>query len=174
VIIRRIVSAIDNINDWVGKIFCWCSLALVLIGAYDSIMRYAFRRPTIWAYETSCMLGGTIIVMGWGYVLLKKQHVRVDVFYTRLSDRQKAILDFVCSLFLFFPIITLLIYVSYKWMWQAWVKHEIMRETYWYPPAGPFKTVVVVGLCLFLLQGLAEVIRNFYCIVNRPSSEEKR
>jgi TRAP-type mannitol/chloroaromatic compound transport system permease small subunit len=173
-IIRRIVSAIDSINDWTGQLFCWASVALVLIGTYDSIMRYVFRLPTIWAYQTSTMLGGAIIVFGWGYVLLKKRHVRVDIFYTRLSDRRKAILDFVCSLFLFFPLITLLIIVSFRWMWQAWLNHEIMPETYWWPPAGPFKTAIVVGLCLFLLQGIAETIRNFYRIINKPFEEEGR
>jgi TRAP-type mannitol/chloroaromatic compound transport system permease small subunit len=37
-------------------------------------------------------------------------------------------------------------------------------QSYWYPPALPIRLVVVLGLCLFLLQGIAEFARDVYAV----------
>jgi TRAP-type mannitol/chloroaromatic compound transport system permease small subunit len=164
-LIKTTLSITDTISEWLGRSISWLAFLLVLVGVYDVVLRYVFNRPTIWAYETSCMLGATIIVAGWGYVLLHHGHVRVDVFYARMSTRKKAIIDVVCDLLLFFPLIISLLWTSIPWMVDAWVRNEVMVETYWYPPAAPIRTVIVIGLAVFSLQGMAEFIRNLHILI---------
>jgi TRAP-type mannitol/chloroaromatic compound transport system permease small subunit len=113
------------------------------------------------------MLGSTIVALGWAYVHRHDRHVRVDVFYTRLSARGKAIVDTLCAFLLFFPLILALAYGAGGWMWLSWSMKERLMEGHWYPPAGPIRTVIFLGLCLFALQGVAELIRDLYLLIRK-------
>lgn len=166
---KKILKVIDSISDYSGRVFGWCSVALILVLTYEVISRYVFNAPTIWAHLVGMMLGGTIVFMGWSYTHLHEKHLRIDVLYTRCSPRRKAIIDVVLCLVFLLPLLGVLINTSISWMWQSWITGEIRTESWWYPPAAPFRTVVVVGLCLFTLQALARFFRDFYLLIrNKP------
>ena len=98
------LRVIDSISRWVGQAVRWFAVALVCLGAYEVVMRYAFNSPTRWGYETLFMLGAALYVLSWAYVHLEHGHIRLDVFYGRLSARGKAIIDIVCATLFFFPL----------------------------------------------------------------------
>jgi TRAP-type mannitol/chloroaromatic compound transport system permease small subunit len=54
-------------------------------------------------------------------------------------------------------------------MLRAWKIGEVLAETFWYPPAGPFRTVVVVALFLLAFQTIAHLIRDFYQLVKNKA-----
>lgn len=162
---RGALQAVDQISEHVGSAARWLTLALVLVGTFDTMMRYAFNAPTVWAYETSMMLGGSIYALGWAYVLLHRSHIRVDIFFSRLSQRGQAIADSVLAAVFFFPLMTVLLKISFSWMTRAWARDEVIMESYWYPPAGPFRTIIVIGIALLLLQGIAKLVRDVHFAV---------
>ena len=166
---RTILKVIDSINQRIGTSAAWLCLVLVLVGTYDAIMRYAFNAPTMWAYETSCMLGGTIYVLGWAYDHLRHSHVRVDIFYARFSPRGKALMDVIAAAIFFFPLMGILVKTSISWMLRAWAMDEVMIESYWYPPAAPYRMIFALGICLFALQGLAQFIRDLYFAIRNKA-----
>jgi len=132
---------------------------------YEVVARYVFDAPTIWAYETAMMLGATIAVLAWPYTHRHHGHVRVDVIYTHLPPRGKVIIDVVCFLLLFSPLLFVLIYTAGTRAWFAWSIGEVLDEGYWYPPAGPIRIVIVLGLSLFALQGVAHFIRDLHYLI---------
>jgi len=166
---RNVLGVIDRVNDWTGSVAKYFVVALVVVTVIDVIARYVLNAPTVWGYETSVMLGGSIIVLGWGYNQLHGAHVRVEVFYTHLSPRGQAIVNVLGALILFFPLFVAFLKASVSWMWDAWVTNEVMDMTFWYPPAGPFRTMVVVGVCLTFLQFLAQFIRDLYILIKREA-----
>jgi TRAP-type mannitol/chloroaromatic compound transport system permease small subunit len=159
---RTLVRVIDSISEYTGMIVRWACLALVLVLCYEVTARYVFDAPTSWVGDTSSMIGGTIAAMGWSYTHRHGGHVRVDVFYNHLSPRGQAILDITLSLLFFFPLILALAYISWNMMWLAWEMGEVLVRSNWFPPTGPIRTVVVLGLSLFALQGVAQFIRDLY------------
>ncbi len=166
---RTILRVVDSISEWTGKTACWLALFLVLVMTYGIIMRYVFRMPLMWAYESSIMMGAAIYALGWSYTLKHHGHVRIDVFYTRLSARGKAIIDVVGALVFLFPLFFILIQFATVWAWRAWEINEKIIESYWYPPAAPIRTVIVIGFIFFALQAVAELIRNLYLLIrNKP------
>ena len=40
-----------------------------------------------------------------------------------------------------------------------------MFNSFWYPPAAPYRTIFAIGLFLLLLQGVAKLIENVYFLV---------
>jgi len=166
---RSILRLIDSISEWTGKTIRWLCVALVIVLLYDVIMRYVFGAATIWAYETAVMVGATIYVMGWAYVHRHHGHVRVDVLYTHLSSRGKAIIDIICGLFFLLPLLIILIDAAVSYTWRSWLIGERLAETFWYPPAAPFRTMIVVGLFLFILQSVAQIIRDLYLLARNKT-----
>lgn len=161
-IIRAILRVIDSINERIGLSAAWLCLALVLVEAFEVVSRFGFNAPTTWAYETACMLGGTIYLIGWAYVYLHDKHVRVDIVYTHFSPRGKAIMDVVCALLFLFPVAILLLKTSIPWTVKAWSIGEVMAKSHWYPPAAPYRTIFTLGIFLLTLQGMARFTRDLY------------
>lgn len=166
---RKIVRVIDAANEWVGLATRWLIILAVLITVTEVVQRYVFGWPTMWGPELAVMAAAAMYALAWGYIHRHGGHVRVDVFYSRLSPRVRAILDVVCALLFFLPVIGLLVYASGSWMWRAWEVGERSRMTFWHPPIAPLRTAIFVGLCLLMLQGIARFIRDLHFLVrNRP------
>jgi TRAP-type mannitol/chloroaromatic compound transport system permease small subunit len=159
---KKLLSIVDTISLYSGLIARWACAALVAVLCFEVIMRYVFDSPTIWAHEMSMMMGVFIACIGWSYVHLIHGHVRVDVVYSRMSSRGKAITDIVATLVFFFPLLIVLIYASAQMAWEAYIFDEVLMASFWYPPALPIRLVVVLGLSTFLLQGIAEFVRDVH------------
>jgi TRAP-type mannitol/chloroaromatic compound transport system permease small subunit len=162
---KKVFRTIDAVNERIGLALRWVVVALVVICVTEVILRFVFLHPTQQGPHTMMMVGASLYALAWGYIYLHDAHVRVDVLYARQSQRGKVIIDAVCALVLFFPMICLVTYGSIHWTWYAWEKGEKLVETFWYPPSAPVRTVVSVGLVLFLLQGIVRFVRDLYFAV---------
>jgi len=164
-ILKKILKIIDSMSILAASGAKWCAWLLVLVGAYDTIARHFFNAPTIWAYDTLCIAGGVLYVLGWAYDYLCDCHTRVDIIYRNLTPRKQSLINVISSLFLFFPIMIALLTVSINWSIRAWRINEKMISTFWYPPAAPYRTIFALGLLLLLLQGIANFIRDLYFVI---------
>ncbi|MGE4299135.1 MAG: TRAP transporter small permease subunit [Desulfovibrionaceae bacterium] len=143
----------------------WFAFLLVLVGSYETISRHFFGAPTIWAYDSLCMAGGVTYLLGASYTHLRDSHTRVDIIYSHLSPRARAVMDIVCSLIFFFPLMGVMLKLSIDWAFRAWKINEVMFNSFWYPPAAPYRTVFAIGLLLLVLQGVAKLIRDVHFLV---------
>ena len=159
---RKVLKLIDSANEWVGKQMKWLVFAVIIICLSEVTLRYVFNKPTIQLPCIIVMTGASLYVLSFGYIMLHKGHVRVDVFYSRLSERGQAIMDVILAIVFFFPVIGLLTYAAGEWMWYAWETGERSQMTYWYPLLGPVRTTVFAGMVLFLLQGVAQFVRDLH------------
>jgi TRAP-type mannitol/chloroaromatic compound transport system permease small subunit len=167
--LRKILRTIDAISGFSGGTVKWLAYAMILIMVYDVTMRYVFNAPTMWAYETVIMVGAAMYAMAWSYTLRHNAHVRVDVIYSQLSDKGKAIIDVIGGIVFFLPLAATLIYTSTFWTIRAWKIKEVLTEGYWYPPLTPLRMVIMLGVFLFTLQGIAKIYRDIYTLIkSRP------
>jgi TRAP-type mannitol/chloroaromatic compound transport system permease small subunit len=167
--IRTVLRLIDRMSDTAGSLGKWFALALVVVGTYETVSRHIFGAPTIWAYDTLSMAGGALYLLGASYDYRHNAHTRVDLIYSRLSQRARALVDVIASLFLFFPLMTVMLWYSAKWAIKAWKINEVMFNSFWYPPAGPYRTLFTLGLFLLVLQGLAQFVRDLYLVIRGTS-----
>ena len=163
--LKRLLKTIDALSELSGAVGKWCALILVFAGTYEAVARHFFDAPTIWAYDTLCMAGGALYLLGASYGYLYDSHTRVDMFYNMLPDRGKALMNVICSLLLFFPLMGLMLWMSFTWAVRAWRINEVFFNSFWYPPAGPYRTVFAVGLLLLMLQAIANFVRDLYFTV---------
>lgn len=166
---RTTVRVIESITEGVGRVACWLCVLLVLVIVYEVIARYFFGAPTIWAHETGTMMGIAIASLGWAYTHKHRGHVSIDTLYARFSRRRQALIDVVCSFLFLFPLMIALNWIASRRALYALSMDERLTMTFWHPPAAPIRIVVLLGLALFLLQGLAHLIRDLYVLIKgRP------
>lgn len=164
-ILKKVLKSIDWMSEMAGSLGKWFAFLLVLVGSFDAVSRHFFNAPTIWAYDTLCMAGGVIYLLGASYDYKHDAHTRVDLLYSKLTPRVQAIVNIISSLILFFPLMIVMLKLSITWAIKAWVGNEVMFNSFWYPPAAPYRTVFALGLFLMILQALAVLVRNIHFAV---------
>jgi TRAP-type mannitol/chloroaromatic compound transport system permease small subunit len=165
--VRRFLAIIDQINEWTGKWITLLLYAFTILICTEVTLRYGFDHPTIYLPVIFTMTAAAMYSLSFGYVMLHDAHVRIDLFYRLLSRRGKAIMDAIFAALFFFPVIGSLVYTGAWWVWFAWSTDERSHQTFWYARTGPVRTVVFIGLLLFLLQGLSQLVRNLDVIFKR-------
>ena len=171
--LERFLDLIDRINQWTGKIVGNLLVMMMFVVTWEVVMRYVFNRPTLWAMELNQYMFCILIALGGGYVLLNRGHVNVDVFYSRRSEKTKAVLD-LCTAPILFLFLTVLI----------WKAYEVAGDSIGYNessdmagiPTYPVRILVVVGAVLIFLQALAKFIRDLMKATGRrllPPSEKE-
>jgi TRAP-type mannitol/chloroaromatic compound transport system permease small subunit len=167
------VKTIDRFTDRTGFFIAWLNLPLVAAVAYEVIARYAFNAPTIWSFDITYMLYGTIFMLGAAYALHKGAHIRTDFFYEKWSTKTKGMVDSISYIVFFFPSLIMLLIASGNEAWYAYTIMETSEQTPWRPILWPYKTVVPLTCVLLLLQGISEVIKSTYAWRNGIVLEEK-
>jgi len=158
----RLVRIIDKFTDTTGVWVAWLNLPLVLAVAYEVIARYLFNAPTIWSFDVTYMLYGTIFMLGAAYTLHKGGHIRTDFFYEKWTDRTRGVVDSISYIVFFFPSIVMLGVASGNEAWYAFTINETSEQTPWRPILWPFKAVVPLTCVMLLVQGVSELIKSFY------------
>jgi TRAP-type mannitol/chloroaromatic compound transport system permease small subunit len=158
----RIVRAIDGFTDATGTWIAWLNVPLVAVVAWEVVARYAFDAPTIWSFDLTYMLYGTIFMLGAAYALHKGAHIRTDFFFEKWSIRTRGVIDTVAYVVFFFPSLAVFLYVSGGEGWYAFEIGETSEQTPWRPILWPFKAVVPATCLLLMIQGVSETIKSFY------------
>jgi TRAP-type mannitol/chloroaromatic compound transport system permease small subunit len=164
-LIRRIIKTIDAISEFSGKAIIWLVMVLTAVIAYEIFSRYLLNQPTKWAFDLSYMIGGTFFLLGEAWTLRKRQHVRIDIFSSRFSPENRAIIEIIFYLVLFFPLWGGILYTLVPYVLFSWDIGEKSMQGYWQPIIYPFKTVMPIGVFLLLLQGVAELLRNIVIVL---------
>jgi TRAP-type mannitol/chloroaromatic compound transport system permease small subunit len=158
----RVVRAIDRFTDSTGTWIAWLNLPLVAAVSYEVIARYLFNAPTLWSFDVTYMLYGTIFMLGAAYALHKGAHIRTDFFYEGWSPRTKGMVDSISYLVFFFPSLIMFFIASGNEAWYAYTIHEVSEQTPWRPILWPYKAVIPVTCALLMLQGVSETIKSVY------------
>ena len=156
----KLVSRVDALNDWTGRGIAWLTLIMVLTQFFIAVMRYVFDTGWIALQESVLFMHALVFLIGAAYTLRHDEHVRVDIFYQRLSVRGKAWVDMLGSLLLLLPVNIFIFWVSWDYVVSSWALLEGSREAGGLPGVFLVKSSILAMASLLILQGLALLIRN--------------
>ncbi|GBO84873.1 MULTISPECIES: TRAP transporter small permease subunit [Marinobacter] len=159
-----------NVSSYLGKAVDALSKAAALIGAllivpligsltYEVVSRYILNTPTVWAYEMSYMLMGSIFLLGMAYALKVREHVNVDIFYGILPPRGKATMDMIGLAVLLVALIWI-VDALFQYALEAYEYQETSGASGWNPLIWPFRTVWVIGFGILTAQTAVELARS--------------
>jgi TRAP-type mannitol/chloroaromatic compound transport system permease small subunit len=157
--IRLYVKAIDAIAEKIGLVTMYLVVAMILILLLNAISRNAFVMPISWGMEMAQFMLAAYYIVGGAYSLQLDDHVRMDLLYSRLSDKGKARLDAFTSFFLVFYLVCLLIGSISSAIYA--IETDERRFSMWNPSMIPIKLIMVGGIVLMLLQALSLFFKSW-------------
>ena len=164
--IKIYVKYIDAINCRVGHLTLYLVFLMMGILLFSSIARAIFNTPLIWAVEMAQFTMAAYYLLGGGFSMILRAHVRMDVFYSQWSEKRRAVTDTITSFFLIFYLGVLL----YGGLSSTAYSLEYGQRNYsaWAPPMSPIKIIMVIGITLMLLQSIS----NFFKDVAKATGRE--
>lgn len=168
----RLLQMLDNFTDMTGRALAWLNIAMVLLMAAVVIMRYLFNVSSIFMQEGVMYLHATVFLLASAYTLRHNGHVRVDIFYQRLSMRGKAVVDLLGTLFLLMPVVLFIGLSSLDYVSRSWAIMETSPETSGIPAVFLLKSLIPAMALLLIIQGVAEILRNIAILTGALIQDE--
>ena len=166
--LKRAIDLLETLSLRVGQAVSWLTLAMVLVTFAIVVLRYGFGLNWIWLQESVVYLHALVFMAGIAYTLRENSHVRVDIFYQRLSPRGKAWVELLGGLFLLLPMTLFLAWVSWDYVAASWALKESSREAGGLPFVYVMKAYIPLMCALLLLQGLAGIGRAVLVLAGEP------
>lgn len=166
---QKLSLLIDGLSNRLGRAFSWLALAMVLVMALIVVLRYVFQIGSIALQESVMYINALIFTFGAAYTLKEQGHVRVDIFYSRLNEKQRAWLDLFGALFFLLPACCFIIWVSWGYVAVSWRIQEGSAESSGLPFVYLLKTAILVLPALLLLQGISEILKSIFTIRRRDT-----
>jgi TRAP-type mannitol/chloroaromatic compound transport system permease small subunit len=161
---RAFATRVDALSRKIGQCLFWLLLALILIGAFNALARYAGARlgqdlSSNRYLEAQWYLFSVVFLLGGAYTMLNNGHVRVDVFYDRLSRRARSWIDLCGHVLLTLPFCVFAVWMSLGPVIESWRHWEDSPN-----PEGlyrfPIKTLIPIAFALLILQVIAEILKH--------------
>jgi len=115
-------------------------------------------KPHIWVVEVAQFLMAAYYLLGGGYSMILKGHVRMDLLYGRWSKQRQALADVLTGPILIFYLIFLLIGALSSTQYS--LEYNQVNYTPWAPPLAPIKIIMTFGIFLMLLQAIVTFIKD--------------
>jgi len=165
--VARIVTAICALNGFLGYVFSWFTLGIVLVCFLVVVLRYAFATSFVWMQDLYVWMNGAMFTGIAGYVLMRNGHVRVDIFYRPWSVRRKAWLDLIGFFVFLAPFAVTVLVWSWTYVQRSWRFTESSMNVGGMPGLFVVKSFILLFAVVILLQGFAMVLRSILVLNGR-------
>ena len=168
-LLTRAALAIDAVSVTVGDAVRWSALALVVITAVIVVQRYVFGISITALQESVIYLHSILFLLSSAAALLNGGHVRVDIIYSKLTDRARAWTDLAGVYLALIPMSWLILETSRSYVGGAWRILERSRESDGLPLVFLLKTAIPVFAVMMILQGVSMAARAALTVSGRAA-----
>ncbi|MCB0637606.1 MAG: TRAP transporter small permease subunit [Lewinella sp.] len=169
---QRWIDFLENINERVGRGAAWLSTVLVVLVFLNVFARYVLNEPTAWSKELEWHVFALLFLLAAGYALKHDRHVRVDLFYEKMSAQDQARVNFWGTLLFLLPWCLLVMWTGYRYAYQAYVIDEGSPEANGLANRWLIKFAIPVGMFFLLTQGLALLLRSWRTLRSPDQARE--
>ena len=166
-IIKAYINFVDKLSEKVGSLTSWLTTLLVLVVCYDVFTRYILNESSVGVQELEWHIFAIIFLLAASYTYKIDDHVRVDVFYTRFSEKTKAWVNFLGVIFFLIPFCIIIIYTSDFFVASSFRMGETSPDAGGLPARYILKAFIPLSFFLIFLQGLSEAFKSFIKISNK-------
>ncbi|HEY1460611.1 MAG TPA: TRAP transporter small permease subunit [Casimicrobiaceae bacterium] len=162
--LRWFARMADAIVDAVGRVCAW--IVLLVIGALFAQwpLRELVGGGHILANDWGQVAHAAVFSLGIAYAMRWDGHVRLDVFYQRLSLRGKALVDLAGSALFVVPWASIVLWYSIPTTVRSIAALEQFPET-WSPGYWMLKVLLLAFTSLLLLQTAGHIARDIGVLV---------
>lgn len=171
--IAKTARAIDSVNEMIGKVTSWAALGLVLVQFGIVIMNYLYSEGIIAVQESLTYMHSLLFLGAAGYTLLHNGHVRVDIFYSKMSETGKAYINLIGTLIILFPVLICIGIYAFPFVAQSWQILEGSIETSGLHIVYILKSMILLFVVSTFIQGVSIVLHSLLVILGHEHLEEE-
>lgn len=184
----RVAERLRAFVDWVGRWGAWLSIPVVLVTCLDIVIRKLayedeegnlhslqlfltthvggiFNSTILQELEWHFHAGLFLLVLGYGMVY--NTHVRIDLIRENLAFRKQAWLELLGLSLFMIPFCVIVLWFALDYTYASYTVSEISPSTVGLTHRWLIKSVLVIGLILALISGIA-VWLQVYAILWGP------
>jgi len=158
-----------NFIDWLciklGRLTMYMVFVMMFVLVLSFVTRNIINIPLMWIIEMAQFIITGYYLLGGGYSMIMGDHVRMDLVYSKLSDRNKAKMDMFTSFFVIFYLVTLLYGSISSLNYTIETKQRLF--TAWAPYVWPIKTIMLIVISLMLLQCISMFFKDIAKVMDR-------
>ena len=151
---------IEKIIQKIGSVCSWLSFALVILITIDVFLRYIFNFSSASLYELEWHFFAIIFLLGSSITLQKDEHVRVDVFYNKFSERNKKLVNLFGNLLFLIPFGIIISYTSIPFVEDSYNILESSPDPGGLPYRFLIKSVITISFFLLSTIGIIRIINS--------------
>ena len=164
-ILKFALAGIDSLCSLSGGIGAVLISIITLITVYDTFMRYALNKPSLWRMDVSVSFLLVFCFLALGYAQRKDAHVRMSLV-TNYLPRKIRIIETILMNFVSVAICGLFAYAAFVLFSQSLDMHELTWNLIL--PVAPLKLFFAIGLIVWGLALFAENINLLYKLTSSP------
>ena len=168
--LKKIIFFIENITSKIGRQVSWLILFMTLIAFSVALLRYFFNIGFVWMQELYIWMHGLVFLLAAAYTLQEDKHVRVDIFYRKFSEKNKAYINVFFSILFIIPFILIVSKYSIPYILKSWLSLEKSREAGGLQFLYIYKTSIILFCFLLFIQAISLILRCFL-VINKKEAK---
>ncbi len=156
---QRVVKEGKRWREWLSSVTDRAALlggaailVLMVLMTFDTLLRYFFNSPILWAFDVDLFLLVAIVYFGLAYTQSQQGHIRVDMVVSAVPTRAKLILEIGTRLAML-GLCALFAWAGWDGFWGALVRHEGTPGTIPLPLWPPKLLIPLAFLLMCLVLG---------------------
>lgn len=165
-----VVRALGAVAEACGQLAALAASAIVLLTA-GLVLAFSLGMGSVKLQDLVLWLNAGMVMLGLGYALKHRAHVRIDVLSSQWSGRTRARVEVLGVLFLLLPFSIAVAWLSLDYVALSWRITERSGSTGGLAGLYLAKSLLPLGAALLALQGLAEALRAWPTAFDHSAAE---
>ena len=152
------VKAVDYVSTKFGRLAMYLIFVMIGVLLLNAVTRNILNLPLSWCIEMAQFTITAYYIVGGPYSMQLDSHVRMDLLYSRFSEKNRARLDSFTAIFLVIYLICLLVGAISSTMYA--IEYDQRKFSQWNPSMIPIKVIMCIGIFLMLLQAISTFFKD--------------
>ena len=168
--LNQIKKTIDQFSEILGLISAGLLILLVFNVFCNVIMRYVFNDVSIAFQELEWHLYATLFLLGISYAITHNSHVRVDIFYEKLTIKKQALIDLVGVLVFILPFATLVFYYALGFVFDSYLLREKSGDPGGLAYRWLIKSIIPLAFFSIIITSIAMLVNSIKILIQKEKN----
>ena len=122
--LKKVERFFDKVGNVVGYVCIFVMFLMIADVFFNVTARYFFKYGNVGLQELEWHFFSVIILLGMSYALKDDTHVRVDIFYEKMSVKKRALINMAGVILFILPLALLVAWLSWDYVVEAYESGE--------------------------------------------------
>lgn len=161
---------IERFHTLLGTVVSWFTVLMAVLTFVIVVLRYGFDMGWIALQESVLYLHACVFMLGAAMTFKDDGHVRVDIFYRKMTARRKALVDVLGGVMLLMPVCVFIVATSWQYVIKSWQLLESSQAAGGLPAVFLLKSLILLFAITLFLQALSDIAAKLPIIFNQSTA----